>query len=467
VSTSRIRCAALIPGIAVLAATQSVAHAQDQPGTMVSLGDGALPPTRVIPGDEVVMTVFDPALFPAEGRWTIAERPAAVASVAAGGDYQITFHLPGEFPASWDRLPVAYSDAQGTVRYDSRQDVHDALGLADIADLTPLVERSARLTGASPHASRAGRFCVCGFFPDRRSREGVTLAGAPMGAPLTASTSELWFEVPEDLAPGLHEIDADPAVGFSEGALSTIEIVTTGESGDSVECPCASGNQFLSDWNESRTRLPAKMEVEPEERSEAEPVIWLESLGGSTGEVFRAHVVGPAEEPLEFDGLFAVEPVSLSPEERDRALASVRRSAGSHLDVQANFYCLQFGAAAPPEGVVYRIAPPAEQARFQPAARALAAARTLYEAGFLSPDTTPESYFHSIRQWSIWTIEKGFDRQGFIEAFLEHARKNVEGAGQQWSDEFAERVQRSAEGRWQDVAMVLEQAGVATGEGYR
>jgi hypothetical protein len=178
-------------------------------------------------------------------------------------------------------------------------------------------------------------------------------------------------------------------------------------------------------------------------------------------------VVGPAGGPLEFDGLFAVEPVSLSPEERDRALESVRRSAGSHLDVQANFYCLQFGAAAPPEGVVYRIAPPADQERFQPAARALAAARALYEEGSLSPDTSPESYFHSIRQWSVWTLEKAFDREGFIEAFSEHARKNVEDAGQQWSDEFAERVERSAEGRWQDIAMVLERAGLATGEGYR
>jgi hypothetical protein len=91
----------------------------------------------------------------------------------------------------------------------------------------------------------------------------------------------------------------------------------------------------------------------------------------------------------------------------------------------------------------------------------------LYEEGSLSPDTSPESYFHSIRQWSVWTLEKAFDREGFIEAFIEHARKNVEDAGQQWSDEFAERVERSAEGRWQDIAMVLERAGLATGEGYR
>jgi len=464
VRASSVRSAALLAGIASLASTLTAAHAQEQTGTAAGLRDGALPPTRVIPGDEIVMTVFDPAVFPAAGRWTIAERPAAAGPLDADGRYRITFHLPAEFPMSWDRLPVAYSDPQGTVRYDSRQDAHDAVGLADIADLTPLVERTARITGASPRASRPGRFCVCGFFPERRASEGLALAGVPLGPPLTASTTELWFEVPDHLAPGVHQIGADPSAGFSESAPATIEIVTAPETLDTAECPCAARNEFLSDWEDSQARLPVGRALE---RPEAEPVIWLESLGGSTGEVFRAHVVGPAGGPLEFDGLFAVEPVSLSPEERDRALESVRRSAGSHLDVQANFYCLQFGAAAPPEGVVYRIAPPADQERFQPAARALAAARALYEEGSLSPDTSPESYFHSIRQWSVWTLEKAFDREGFIEAFIEHARKNVEDAGQQWSDEFAERVERSAEGRWQDIAMVLERAGLATGEGYR
>jgi hypothetical protein len=191
-------------------------------------------------------------------------------------------------------------------------------------------------------------------------------------------------------------------------------------------------------------------------------MIWLESLGGSTGEVMTVHVVNPGAGPLDLSGLFAVEPVSLPPAERNRIMESVRQAAGDHFEVTANFYCLQFGAAAPPEGVVYRIAPLEKQARFQSAARALAAARRLLETEKLTPDTKPESYFHSIRQWAVWTLERGFDYDGFVAAFLEHTRKNVELAGREWTDEFAALARRSAEGRWRDISEVLREAGLST-----
>lgn len=196
-----------------------------------------------------------------------------------------------------------------------------------------------------------------------------------------------------------------------------------------------------------------------ESRIGESPLLWLESLGGSTGDVMKVHVVNPGSEPIEIDGYFALEPVDLSPEQRDRFMETVRQAAGKRVEALVSFYCLQFGAAAPPQDIIYRIAPPAKQERFQPAAEALAAARRLNEANLLSPDTNPESYFHSIRQWSVWTLEQGFDRDGFVTAFLEHTKKRVEAGGQQWSDAVAEAVRRSAEGRWQDITKILEEAG--------
>jgi hypothetical protein len=443
----------------LLALAAGAATAQPVP---VRLIDGVRPPTRVLPGDEIVMTVFDPVLFPAAGRWTIAGR-SVESGREAGGTYQLAFHAPGDFPQGWEALPIEYVDPHGQLLYDSRSDMRDAVGLADIADPTALVEGRGRLTGASARAPLGGRFCVCGFFPHRRSWEGLALGGTPLGTPLTASSTELWFEIPNDLTAGVHEIAVDPAAGFTEGAWASVEIVTPEAAIDMTGCPCAAGNEFLSNWRESQARPPASTTAptQPETR----PLLWLESLGGSTGDVFRAHVVNPEGGPIEIDGLFAVEPASLSPEERDQALESVRQVAGSHVEVQANFYCLQFGAAAPPEGIVYRIAPQAKQQAFQPAARALAAARRLHDAGSLSPDTSPESYFHSIRQWSVWTLEQGFDRDGFLAAFLEHTRKNVEDAGQEWSDEFADAVRRSAEGRWSDITKVLGEAGLEVAAG--
>jgi hypothetical protein len=190
-----------------------------------------------------------------------------------------------------------------------------------------------------------------------------------------------------------------------------------------------------------------------------EPLIWLEALGGSTGEVMKVHVVNPGPDPIELDGYFAVEPVDLTPEERDRIFESVKEAVGNHVEAVISFYCLEFGAAAPAAGVVYRLAPRGAQEAFAPAARAMEAASRLREAGGLSPDTNPESYYHSIRQWSIWTLEQSFDRAGFLAAFVEHTRKNAEARGIAWSDAVEGAARRSAEGRWEDVAKVLEEAG--------
>jgi hypothetical protein len=179
----------------------------------------------------------------------------------------------------------------------------------------------------------------------------------------------------------------------------------------------------------------------------------------------KVHVVNPGPDPIEIDGYFAVEPVDLTPEERDRIFESVKDAAGNHVEAVISFYCLQFGAAAPAAGVVYRIAPRAAQEAFAPVARAMEAARRLHEAGSLSPDTNPDSYFHSIRQWSIWTLERRFDREGFVAAFLEHTRKNAEERGIEWTDAAAQTVRTSAEGRWADVSKILEAAGAGSGAG--
>lgn len=188
------------------------------------------------------------------------------------------------------------------------------------------------------------------------------------------------------------------------------------------------------------------------------PLIWLEALGGSTGDVMKVHVVNPGPDPIEIDGYFSVEPVDLTPEERERVFESVKAAAGNHVELTIPFYCLEFGAAAPAAGVVYRLAPRAAQEAFVPAARAMEVARRLHESGLLSPDTNPESYFHSIRQWSIWTLEQRFDRAGFLSAFVEHTRKNAEARGIAWSDAVMAAARASAEGRWRDVSQILEAA---------
>ena len=49
-------------------------------------------------------------------------------------------------------------------------------------------------------------------------------------------------------------------------------------------------------------------------------------------------------------------------------------------------------------------------------------------------------YFHSIRQWSIWTLEERFDLRRFTEGFVQVTRRNYQSAGEAWNDEVEKAV---------------------------
>jgi len=189
-----------------------------------------------------------------------------------------------------------------------------------------------------------------------------------------------------------------------------------------------------------------------------EPVVYFETLGGSTGEVLKAHIVNPTGEPLPLEGYAALEPVAVPPSRQARIAEEIRRAPGEHLEAVANFYCLEFLKQAPPAGVVYRIAGAAKQERFAPMARALESARRLYESGGMAVEGDPGTYFHSIRQWAVWTLEQSFDQARFVDAFTEHARKNFARMNQPWSEAIEAEVRRHGERRWLDVRKVIEGA---------
>jgi hypothetical protein len=94
----------------------------------------------------------------------------------------------------------------------------------------------------------------------------------------------------------------------------------------------------------------------------------------------------------------------------------------------------------------------------------LDAAARLRDAGRLVPDSDPESYFHSIRQWSIWTLTESLDEARFAEAFVAQARKNFEASDQAWSGEIERAVRQLVPGRWAAVQQVLEAAREETEE---
>jgi len=59
---------------------------------------------------------------------------------------------------------------------------------------------------------------------------------------------------------------------------------------------------------------------------------------------------------------------------------------------------------------------------------------------------------------AIWVDENSLDRAGFERDFVDHARRNVEAAGQEWNDRVEAVVRSLVPGRWDDVIMVLRTA---------
>lgn len=263
---------------------------------------------------------------------------------------------------------------------------------------------------------------------------------------------------------------------FTEGQYSERDFTLGGVG----SAPLASGIQdggieFWSKWSEGapcggRCRPGGAYEengsepaVAPPAGDDDLPLVHIVARGGSTGEVYDVTIVHPASGPVPLEGLVAIEPVAATAADRARFEREIEAAGGVVETVTGAGYCLQFAAKAPPQGTVFRLAPAEKQRAFEPASRALAAARRLHEAGRFSPDTDPESYYHAIRQWAVWTLEQGFDRDGFVDAFLDHTRRNVEERGQRWTSEIADIVRRSAEGRWSDVSQVLREAQASSG----
>ena len=92
--------------------------------------------------------------------------------------------------------------------------------------------------------------------------------------------------------------------------------------------------------------------------------------------------------------------------------------------------------------------------------KVLRSAYRVQHAGLLRPDSDPAAYTDSIKQWAVWAVEQKFNEARFTDAFAAHTRKNVEGAGQQWSRPVEDAIRKASPNRWQDIVKVLAGAGM-------
>ena len=181
----------------------------------------------------------------------------------------------------------------------------------------------------------------------------------------------------------------------------------------------------------------------------------LTSLGSSTGRAVQMIAANIGTVPVELvPDTFVLEPLTgVDAGVAERELAQV--PASRRVTVILNAYCLNRLRDSPARGTVFRIAPLPVQERAGMARSILAASQALARAGLLTPDTNPQEYFHAIRQWALWTHERGFNERTFTESFVEHARAT---AGPAFNTNVERVLRAMAPARWGAVTRILQEA---------
>jgi hypothetical protein len=151
---------------------------------------------------------------------------------------------------------------------------------------------------------------------------------------------------------------------------------------------------------------------------------------------------------------FVLEPVTgILPADAERAINAI---PGPRTTATIAAYCLEQSKAVPRRGTVYRLAPSAAHGRFRTISRVMSASERLRLAGRLVPDTDPDDYFHSIRQWAVWVDVQGIRTETeFGRALIADARKSIAAAGERWTREIEDGVRAATSNRWQDVSQIL------------
>jgi hypothetical protein len=171
---------------------------------------------------------------------------------------------------------------------------------------------------------------------------------------------------------------------------------------------------------------------------------------------------GPRALQLQADAV-VLEP--LAPAAGDRvvkAMQDVIKQRGSKAPAPSvaplNGYCLEYHKPPPAAGSLFRVAAREVQERYAELERVLQAEERLEQLRQLVPDGDPTQYFHSLRQWALWSKAEGFTEQAFAKEFVEHARLNSLAAKAPWTSQIASQIAGLVPHRWQEIAMVLQEA---------
>ncbi|MBY0497934.1 MAG: hypothetical protein K2Y23_27320 [Cyanobacteria bacterium] len=219
-------------------------------------------------------------------------------------------------------------------------------------------------------------------------------------------------------------------------------------------------------WSRDERR-PWSMEIAEQNRNQAasrSPVqMLLTSLGQSTGQAFDLQVFNGTGRSFKLAAQsLVVEPLKDEVKRQvQNGMQQLIRSTSNPITAKINGYCLEFLKAPPTAGTLFKIAAPELQQRFAPMRQIMDASRRVQQLGQLRPDSNPDGYFHSIRQWAMWTVEQKLNEKTFANSFVEHTKKAVTAQKQPWSNDTENIIRKAAPNRWNDIQKVLSAAGVA------
>lgn len=188
--------------------------------------------------------------------------------------------------------------------------------------------------------------------------------------------------------------------------------------------------------------------------------VLLNDRGGSTGKTLGMQILNLTGQPVKLASMpFVLEPIKQQAQARiQQAFTRLAKAAPVNLDLAA--YCLEFMKLPPSPNTLFRLAPAPVQKKYEAMSKVLRSAYRVQQAGLLSPDSNPAAYTDSIKQWSLWAVEQKFNEPRFTDAFLGHTKKNVEGAGRQWSKAAEDMIRKVSPNRWRDIVKVLQGAGL-------
>jgi hypothetical protein len=179
--------------------------------------------------------------------------------------------------------------------------------------------------------------------------------------------------------------------------------------------------------------------------------------GNSSGQALELQVFDPsgATSQIGLPEGVVLEPIKVG----SAKPLSETMNAGSLLKKNLVAYCVEYMKLPPEAGMLYRLAPPNVQNKFSSIQPVLQAGRQLAAAGKLHPDSDPQAYEDSIRQYSIWTQIENWSEQQFGQVFVEKTKENAAAAKVKWTKQMEQALNGLVPGRWRDISMVLDEAG--------